>query len=55
MGSKPIIWIGMFIGGTVGGFVPLLWGDSTFSMSGIFFNAVGAIVGIYFAFKLSND
>jgi len=55
MGSKPIIWIGMFVGGTVGGFVPLLWGDSSFSMSGIFFNAVGAVAGIYIAFRLSND
>lgn len=55
MNSKPLIWIGMFIGGTVGGFVPMLWGDSSFSFSGIFFNAVGAIVGIYVAFRLSNN
>lgn len=45
----------MFVGGTIGGFVPLLWGDSGFSFAGIFFNAVGAIIGIYVAFKISND
>lgn len=53
--TKPLIWIGMFIGGTIGGFIPMLWGESGLSMSGILFNAIGAILGIYFAFKLSNQ
>ncbi len=54
MSSKPLIWIGLFVGGTIGGFVPMLWGDSGFSMAGIFFNAIGSIVGIYAGYKLSN-
>lgn len=54
MGTKPIIWIGMFAGGTIGGFIPLLWGDNGLSFSSIIFNAIGAIVGIYFAYKLSE-
>ncbi len=44
----------MLVGGTVGGFIPMLWGDSGFSMPGIIFNAIGAIFGIYFAYKLTN-
>ncbi len=54
MTSNPLIWIGMAVGSIVGGFVPMLWGDSGFSMSGIFFNALGGIAGIYAGYKLSN-
>lgn len=55
MNSKPIIFLGMFVGGMIGGYIPLLWGESSFSFSGIFLNAVGAIIGIYFAYKISRD
>lgn len=52
MGTKSVIWIGMFIGSAIGGLIPSLWGADLFSMSGIFWSSVGAIVGIYVAFKL---
>lgn len=56
MGTKPIIWIMMSVGGTIGGYIPSLWGaDSMFSFSGIFFTAVGSIVGIYIGFKMSEE
>jgi hypothetical protein len=54
MGTKPIILIGMTVGSVIGGFIPLLWGGDSFSFSGIFWNAVGAIVGIYAGFKIST-
>jgi hypothetical protein len=54
METKSIIWIGMFVGGTIGGFIPMLWGNSGLSISGIFFNAVGAIAGIYIAYRFAN-
>lgn len=55
MESKRIIYFGMFIGGLIGGYLPsLLWGASTFSFSALFGNAIGAIAGIYIAFKLSR-
>lgn len=44
----------MFVGGTVGGFVPLLWGDSALSMSGIVGNTIGGVVGIWAGFKLGK-
>jgi hypothetical protein len=56
MGTKPIIWIMMSIGGTIGGYIPALWGsDSFFSFSSIFFGALGSIAGIYLGFKMSED
>lgn len=54
MGTKQLVWIGMFVGGTIGGFVPLLWGGSAFSFSAILWNGIGAIAGIYAGFKISN-
>ena len=54
MGTRSVIWIGMFIGSTIGGFIPSLWGADVFSMSGIFWSSAGAIVGIYLAFKFTE-
>ncbi len=44
----------MAIGGTAGGYIPLLWGASYFSFSSIIFNAVGAVIGIWIGFKISQ-
>jgi hypothetical protein len=54
MDSKRATYIGMGIGGTIGGFIPALWGDSYFSFWSILCNAIGAIIGIYIAFKLTH-
>ena len=53
MNSKPMIWIGMFIGSTIGGFIPSLWGSNFLSFSSILLTAVGGIIGIWLGFKLS--
>lgn len=55
MESKKTIYFAMFLGGTIGGYVPsLLWGASMFSFSALLGNAIGAIIGIYIAFKLTR-
>jgi hypothetical protein len=54
MNSKSIVWIFMFVGSAVGGFIPELWGDGFFSMWSVLLTAVGGIIGIYVGFKLSN-
>jgi len=48
---KRIIWLGMLVGSTIGGFIPMLWGAGAFSFSSIFLGAAGGIAGIYIAFK----
>jgi len=53
MNQKSLIWIGSIIGSTVGGALPMLWGDNAFSLSSVIFGAIGAILGIYLAFKIS--
>jgi hypothetical protein len=54
MNSKFLIYLGLFIGSTVGGYIPVLWGGSMLSMSSILLSAAGGILGIYVGFKLSD-
>ena len=52
--NKSLIWIGMLVGSTIGGFVPILWGASPFSISAVISTAIGGITGIWVGFKLRN-
>lgn len=52
MGSKSLVWIGMAIGSTVGGFIPYLWGANLLSFSSIFTTAIGGFLGIWLGVKL---
>ncbi|HVZ58288.1 MAG TPA: hypothetical protein VG935_00840 [Patescibacteria group bacterium] len=52
--TKLIIFIFITIGSLVGGFVPLLWGGSLFSYSGILFSGIGGILGLWIALKLTQ-
>src|SRR3990172_7057818 len=54
MNTKKFIWIGMFVGSSVGGFIPTLWGADVLSFSSLIFSAIGAFLGIWFGFKLSQ-
>jgi hypothetical protein len=49
-----LIWIGVFIGGIVGGYVPALWGSGVFSVSSIIFSGIGSFIGIWLGFKLGE-
>jgi uncharacterized membrane protein YeaQ/YmgE (transglycosylase-associated protein family) len=51
---KPSIWIGMTIGSSIGSFIPSLWGAGIFSFSSLFLGALGAMLGIYVAFKMTR-
>lgn len=54
MQRKKITTLLMFTGGAVGGYLPLLWGGSAFSMSSILLSGVGAFFGIWLAFKITQ-
>ncbi|MBI5742506.1 MAG: hypothetical protein HZA25_01550 [Candidatus Niyogibacteria bacterium] len=45
-------YIAMFVGSTLGGMIPMLWGAGVFSFSSIIFSAIGALLGVYVAFRL---
>jgi hypothetical protein len=52
--SKPLIWIGLFIGSTLGGFVPSLWGASMLSASSILLGGAGGVIGVLLGYKYSS-
>jgi hypothetical protein len=52
--NKSLIMFGMFFGSLVGGYVPVLFGSDAFSLSSVFWSAVGGILGIWGAYKLLN-
>jgi hypothetical protein len=54
MDRKKLIYIFMFVGGSVGGYLPALWGGSMLSFSSIILTAVGGIAGIWLGFKLGS-
>jgi hypothetical protein len=53
--NKLFIWLGLIVGSTVGGLVPLLWGDDVISVAGIALSAVGGIAGIIAGYKLAQS
>jgi hypothetical protein len=52
--QKTLIWIGLFVGSTIGGMIPELWGDNFLSMSSVLLTAVGGFVGIWAGFRLGE-
>ncbi len=49
-----MVWLGMFVGSTIGGFVPELWGDSAFSLAAVFTSGAGAILGVWLGWRISR-
>lgn len=54
MSQKTIIWIFVFIGSLIGGYLPLLWGDSAFSFASVLFGGIGGIAGVWVGIKVGR-
>ena len=54
MGTKKLIWAGALVGSVLGGCVPGLWHASVMSMSGLVFSTLGALAGIWLAWRLTR-
>jgi len=52
--AKTFIWIGMIVGSTLGGLVPMLWGDDMMSMAGLGLSAIGGLIGIVVGYKTAQ-
>ena len=48
------IWVGLFVGSTVGSYIPCLWGSSVFSFSSLIGGLIGSVGGVLVGFKLSQ-
>jgi hypothetical protein len=51
--ERASIWIGILIGSTIGGMIPLLWGDDMLSYSSVLLSGAGALAGLWVGFKMS--
>ena len=54
MESKQLVYLGLFIGSTVGSYVSTFWGAGFLSFSSVICSAVGGLIGIYIFFKMSR-
>jgi hypothetical protein len=54
MRSRSAIWIGIFIGSTIGSLTPGLWGEDVFSYSSVLLGGAGALVGLWIGFRIST-
>ena len=52
--QKTLIFIGMFIGSIIGGYIPALWGAGLLSYSSVIGNGIGGILGILVMYKLTS-
>jgi hypothetical protein len=54
MERKHLIYIFMTVGSALGGYAPVLWGDSAFSMTSVLLTAVGGCIGIWAGYTLGS-
>ncbi len=54
MSSKTLIFLGMFIGSIIGGYIPVLFGDSMFSYISVITSGLGSLLGIWVGYKISK-
>jgi hypothetical protein len=51
MSNRSLYFLGAAIGGTVGGFLPGLWGGSDFGGWSILLSTIGGLLGIWAMYK----
>ncbi|NOY15285.1 MAG: hypothetical protein GXP43_03655 [bacterium] len=54
MSSKVIVYLFIFIGSTLGAYVPVIWGASLFSFSSVLFSGIGAAIGLFIALSFTE-
>ena len=51
---RSVIGLCAMVGMTIGGFVPEVWGASTFSLSSFAFSAAGGLAGVWLGARLAD-
>ena len=54
MPAKFLVFVGMTVGSVIGGYIPTLCGAGLLSYSSVLFSGLGAILGVWIGYKLSN-
>ncbi len=53
--GRSVVGLCAFVGLTVGGFVPELWGAGAFSLSSVAFSVLGGAAGVWFGARLADS
>jgi hypothetical protein len=51
---RSVIGLSVVVGSTIGGYLPVLWGSSSFSVTSLLFGALGGIAGVWVGVRLST-
>jgi len=54
MSTKNLIWLFLFIGSLVGGYIPTLFGASVLSLSALLWSTIGSFGGIWVGYKIGK-
>jgi hypothetical protein len=52
--NKGLIYLGVFVGGTIGSYIPVLFHQDYFSPLSIICGGIGSLIGIWAAVKMSS-
>ena len=52
--GRSLIGLLAMVGLTIGGFVPMLWGASQFSLTSILFGGLGGVAGVWLGLRISE-
>ena len=52
--ERRLIWLCAAVGGTIGSFVPALWGGSDMSLTSIVFGLIGGVAGMVVGARLAG-
>jgi predicted MFS family arabinose efflux permease len=50
--SRAFIWLAIFIGSTIGGAVPELWGGEMLSYTSLLLSGIGGLIGLWIVIKM---
>jgi dipeptide/tripeptide permease len=52
---KSLIYIGIGVGGTIGSYIPVLFGQDMFSVASLLGSVVGSFAGLWVGYKLGSN
>ena len=52
--ERRLIWLCAAVGGTIGSFVPALWGGSDMSLTSLVFGLIGGVAGMVVGARLAG-
>ena len=55
MSTKALVYIGMTVGSLIGGYLPVLWGNtSILSFTSVLTSGIGAVLGVWIGYTIGT-